>query len=433
MPTRAERVKEAIVAGNADSMLISLYGNRPGIITRQKGRYLDLIRRFQDLFPPAVSVDLFSSPGRTEIGGNHTDHNAGKVLAAAVDLDIIAAAAANDRGCITIESEGHSRVQVDLDQLAPQAEETLKSPSLVRGICSGLRERGYRIGGFDAVLKSDVLRGSGLSSSAAFETLVVAVLNHLYNAGAVPPIEAAKIGQYAENEFFGKPSGLMDQMACAVGGFVAIDFKSAAEPLVERVEFDLGASVYKLVIVNTGGSHADLHEDYAGLPREMRSVAAAFGGHVLREFSLRKVLDNVAALREKVGDRAILRAMHFYRENQRVVGQVEALRSGDFPAFLRLVIDSGRSSWMLCQNCYSPANPLEQGISLALAVSEEILRGKGAWRVHGGGFAGTIQAFAPDSLLAEYLRTMRGIFGEQSCYELNIRSAGATMVKLAVE
>jgi len=423
-------ILETISSGAADGALAALYGSDPAGLSGRRRRYANLVERFGRLFPGGREVELFSAPGRTEVGGNHTDHNGGRVLAAAVDLDIVAAVAANDEGVIRVRSEEYPPVDVKVDRLAAVEEEKFTPSALVRGVCARMEELGYRIGGFDACTASSVPEGSGLSSSAAFEVLVATVLNHLYNDGGVDDITVAQVSQYAENNYFGKPCGLMDQTTCAVGGFVAIDFGDFENPVVEKVHFDFAASGFSLVIVNTGGSHADLHGDYIALEREMKDVARALGGSVLREFSREKVMDNIADLRAKVSDRAILRALHFYGDDQRVVDQVAALERGDFARFLELVVESGRSSWMLCQNCYSCDNVEEQGLAVALALSEDILRGRGAWRVHGGGFAGTIQAFVPGELVGRYVGKLQAVFGEGSCHELMVRPVGA--IKMVV-
>lgn len=423
-------IAQQLDAGQASASLKSLYGDRPANLNRQRQRYASLIAKFAAAFPDITEVELFSVPGRSEVGGNHTDHNAGRVLAAAVDLDAIAVAGKTVTGVITLQSEGYPASVVNVSELEPIEAEKNTSTALVRGVCARMKQMGYQIGGFKAFAASDVLKGSGLSSSAVYEVLVVTILSHLYNQGKVDPILAAQIAQYAENQYFGKPCGLMDQTTCAVGGFVTIDLKDFAKPVVKKVDFDFASSGYALVIVDTGGNHADLTDDYAGVEREMKSVARALGGKVLREFSLEQVLANLAGLRTKVNDRALLRAMHFYQDDQRVVGEVAALEHNQFNRFLALVVESGYSSWMLNQNIYPPKNVAEQGVSLALAVSEELLKGKGAWRVHGGGFAGTIQAFVPGDLLGDYSQRMRAIFGDHSCYELTIRPAGAVKVDL---
>jgi galactokinase len=418
---------DALNAGQFDETLHRLYGNDDAL-EMQRRRYAGLLERFAQTFPGKRDVALFSTPGRTEVGGNHTDHNAGRVLAAAVDLDVIAAVTRNDENIIRVRSDEYPPSDVKVDELDAVEGERFTSAALIRGVCARMKELGHAVGGFDACTASNVPEGSGLSSSAAFEILVVTILNQLYNAGRIGDVLAAQIGQYAENHYFGKPCGLMDQTTCAVGGFVTIDFRDFANPIVNKVDFDLRASGHSLVIVNTGGSHADLHHDYIALEQEMKAVAGELGGTVLREFSREAVLDNLAALRAKVSDRAVLRALHFYGDDQRVVDQVAALKRGDLAAFLKLVTESGDSSWMLCQNCYSSNNVSEQGICIALAVSRSILEGRGAWRVHGGGFAGTIQAFVPRDLLAEYVGALQVVFGEGACHELMVRAVGSTRV-----
>jgi galactokinase len=416
----------AVSAGKADDVLGELYGSDPGVLREQRRRYADLVERFTHLFPGERDVELFSAPGRTEVGGNHTDHNAGRVLAAAVNLDIAAAVARNEEGVIRIRSDEYPAVDVNIDELAVVETERFSPRALVRGICARMEQLGHAVGGFDACTASSVPEGSGLSSSAAFEVLVGTILNHLYNDASVDAITIAQIAQYSENEYFGKPCGLMDQTASAVGGLVTIDFEDLENPVVRKVGFDFAASGFSMVVVNTGASHADLHGEYTAMEQEMKAVARALGGDVLRQFSREKVLDNVPYLRTQVSDRAILRSLHFYGDDHRVVAQVQALERGDFDGFLRLVVESGHSSWMLGQNCYSCINVEEQGLSVALAVSEIILKGKGAWRVHGGGFAGTIQAFVPNELLEQYMDRLQSIFGQGSCHGLMIRSIGAT-------
>jgi galactokinase len=411
--------------GNWEKALQGLYGRAPAALEAQAARWSRLLAGFAASFPDAGKPRLFSVPGRTEVGGNHTDHNAGRVLAAAVDLDVIAAACAAKDGAIVVESEGYPVQHVDLHDLRPVGQERFTAAALTRGVAARMRELGRTVGGARLRITSAVLKGSGLSSSAAYEVAVAAVLNHLYNGGEIPDIEIAQTARYAENVYFGKPCGLMDQTSCAVGGFVTIDFADAARPVVRKVDVDFRASGYGLVIVDTGGSHADLNEEYAAVAGEMRAVAQALGGTLLRDVTREAVLAETPRLRGLVGDRALLRALHYFDDNERVLAQVSALEAGDFPRFLDLVVQSGLSSWTLLQNCYPPAVPREQGVSLALAVSRRMLEGRGAWRVHGGGFAGTIQAFVPADLLAPYAREMRRIFGPRACLELSIRSAGA--------
>ena len=386
--------------------------------------------KFAGFFGDA-DVMLLSVPGRSEICGNHTDHNSGKVLAAAIDRDIIAVASKNDDGVIRFYSEGYPLDTVELSQVADKGNfKRYSSASLIAGVVDGFTKRGYTVGGFNVYSTSDVLKGSGISSSAAYEVMIGNVLNHLYNSGTVDNKEIARIAQYAENEYFGKPSGLMDQMACAVGGFVYIDF-GGKEPLVEPIDFPISDKGYSLCIVNTGGNHADLNEDYAAVPGEMKAVAHAFGKQVLSGIDESELLTCIGALRESVGDRAILRAIHFIRENKRVTVAMEALKRGDLREFLSTVSDSGNSSFKYLQNVYTTANVSEQGLSLALALAEGYLEGKsGACRVHGGGFAGTIQVFVKNEDLAGLVELMDSVFGRGAAMPLGIRSHGAIKIDL---
>ncbi len=369
-------------------------------------------------------IALFSAPGRTEVGGNHTDHNHGKVLAASVDLDAVAAASKNDENIVRVKSRGYNIDIVDLSDLEVSEKDAGKSRALVRGVVARFKELGYNIGGFDATTASKVLSGSGLSSSAAFEVLVGTILNHLYNDGKISPVEIAKIAQYAENVHFKKPCGLLDQMACSVGGFVTIDFADPSSPVIESVSLDFEKTGHSLCIVDTKGNHSDLTDEYGFVRSEMEAVAAFFGKKVLREVTKQQVVENAGEIAGKTGERALLRALHFFNDNERVEKEVAALKAGDFEAFKALVIESGFSSYMYNQNVYSNKEPKSQPLSLALALSEELLKGKGAWRVHGGGFAGTIQAFVPNELLESYTRVMKSVFGDDCCYVLNIRPIG---------
>lgn len=369
-------------------------------------------------------IALFSAPGRTEVGGNHTDHNHGKVLAASVDLDAVAAASKNDENIVRVKSRGYNIDIVDLSDLEVSEKDAGKSRALVRGVVARFKELGYNIGGFDATTASKVLSGSGLSSSAAFEVLVGTILNHLYNDGKISPVEIARIAQYAENVHFKKPCGLLDQMACSVGGFVTIDFADPSSPVIESVSLDFEKTGHSLCIVDTKGNHSDLTDEYGFVRSEMEAVAAFFGKKVLREITKQQVVENAGEIIRKTGERALLRALHFFNDNERVEKEVAALKAGDFEAFKALVIESGFSSYMYNQNVYSNKEPKSQPLSLALALSEELLKGKGAWRVHGGGFAGTIQAFVPNELLGSYTRVMKSVFGDDCCYVLNIRPIG---------
>jgi len=407
----------------------ALYGNDLEVLKKQAQRYTNLLKKFQTAFK-TDEAELFSSPGRTEIGGNHTDHNYGRVLAGAVDLDNVAVAAKNNSAIVRIQSIGYPDFTVDLNNLKPDAGEKYTSASLVRGVSARLKELGFTIGGFNAIIDGGVPKGSGLSSSASFEVLIGAIISHLFNDGKLDPIQNAIIGQYAENNFFGKPCGLMDQTACSVGGLVTIDFKDPSKPIVKKVNFDFTTTGFSLVITDTGGNHADLNDEYASLPTDMKAVAAELGAKVLREVTLEQVVEIIPKIREKVGDRAILRAYHFQGDNQRVVNQVDALEKNDFKSFLGMVVESGYSSYMYNQNIFPVNNVKEQGVSLALALSEMVLKGQGAWRVHGGGFAGTIQAFVPQPLLNKYVDTLEHVYGKGACYKLFIRNAGSVKVEL---
>lgn len=415
--------------GGLDSRFAALYGE--SAVAAQRERYTDAVREFSSLFGADREVRLFSVPGRSEISGNHTDHNRGCVIAAAVDLDIIAVASANGDGRVTVKSKGFPADTVDCHPGEPDEKLFYTSGSLLSGVCAGFEKRGYRVGGYDAYTTSNVLKGSGISSSAAFEVMIGTVMNHLYNDAVITDPVIAEIAQYAENVYFGKPSGLMDQTACAVGGFSFIDFADPKAAKIEKLGFDLSRAGYSLCITNTGGNHADLNDDYASVPAEMKAVAKEFGREVLRGLTVEELLARAGELREKVGDRAILRAFHFIRENERVMGQAEALKKGDIGSFLRGVRASGESSFMYLQNVYTTKNVREQGLSLALAVTDYALSGTertSAWRVHGGGFAGTVQAFVPDENVDGYKSGMEAVFGVGSCAVLKVRPEGCTAV-----
>ncbi len=394
----------------------------------QAERYISLAKDFEEIFGNREDIRFFSAPGRTEVGGNHTDHNHGRVLAAGINLDAVAITSKNDDNTVRIKSRGYSMDTVELSDLSVQECDMGHSNALVRGMCDGFLKRGYKIGGFDACTVSSVLSGSGLSSSAAFEVLVGTCLNYLYNDGRVDAVTIAQIAQYAENVHFGKPCGLMDQMASSVGGFITIDFADPESPVIEKVDFDFASCGHALCIVDTKGNHADLTDEYAAIRSEMESVAAFFGKKVLRDTDEAEFYKNIPAIREKSGDRAVLRAIHFFGDNARVVSEVEALRQGNFEEFKRLICESGASSYMYNQNVYSVKKPAEQPVAIGLAISEQMLKGKGAYRVHGGGFAGTMQAFVPNELLDAYKNAVEDIFGEGSCYVLLIRSLGGTEV-----
>ena len=389
-------------------------------------RYLSLIDGFRGLYGEDREVMLLSAPGRCELIGNHTDHNGGRVVAGAVTRDIIAIAAAREDGRIRLKSEGREECVTSISEAnSPENYEKYTSTALIGGVVKKFREWGYKIGGFDAYTSTEVLAGSGLSSSAAFEVMVGNILNHLYLSGEVSPVGLALAAQYAENEYFGKPSGLMDQLASAVGGFVFMDFEKRGEPLVEGIKLSLSDAGYSLCIVNTRGSHADLNDEYAAVPREMREVARLFGREVLRGVGEDELIAKAAEIRATLGDRAYLRATHFIREDLRAAAAKCALISGNVPEFLALLTASGNSSYKYLQNIYAPKNPAEQGISVALALTDGFLSGEGAYRVQGGGFAGTIEALVPHARVDEYTRLMDGVFGEGSVMHLDVRAAGA--------
>ena len=413
------------LAAAPDEAFRLLYGGCPETAAFQQKRYARCLETFAREFGPRGDIRLLSVPGRSEVGGNHTDHNHGRVLACAVDLDIIAAARATEGSVVRVHSEGFETDIIDLEDLYPREDERNTSAALIRGVCARLRQLGWRVGGFDAFTSSRVLKGSGLSSSAAFEVMVAAIVSHLYNGGRIDPVEMAKAGQFAEGEFFGKPCGLMDQTACAVGGFITIDFADNEHPVIEKVDFDFAASGHCLCIVDTAGDHADLTADYAAVRREMADVARLLGHEYLRDCNETEFYRSLAAIRRQAGDRAALRAIHFFGDNARVAEQTAALRRGDFSTFKRLVVESGRSSAMYLQNTYSVRSPAHQGLSLALALAERLLAGRGAWRVHGGGFAGTIQAFVPNDMVEGFAVAMDGVFGDNACHILSVRPAGA--------
>ena len=372
---------------------------------------------------------VFSAPGRTEIGGNHTDHQHGCVLAAAVDLETVADVCLNGTDKIWIQSEGYPAFSIDIHNLAVNEHEKNTTVALVRGVVAGFAKRDVRVEGFDAVIHSTVLPGSGLSSSAAFEVLIGTVINGLFNQGRTSAEEIAMIGQYAENVYFGKPCGLMDQMASSVGGLVCIDFADPALPKVEKIEFDLEKAGYALCILDSGADHADLTDEYAAIPTEMKQVCSLFGKDVLREIPEEAFLAALPSLRGQVSDRAILRAMHIYRENRRVVKQAEALRNQDVETFLALIRESGNSSWKYLQNITPAGAVKHQEVAVALALCDTYLEGRGAYRVHGGGFAGTVQAFVPLDMLDSFKTSIEAVLGENSCHVLNIRQQGGIRIR----
>ena len=403
-----------------------LYGHREGELARQLTRYSRLVKAHEDLFHAnQAPLYLVSAPGRTEIAGNHTDHNNGRVLAAAVNLDCVACVSPRTDDKVFVQSQGFPAIELTLADLAPRKDEEGTSAALVRGVAAGMAERGFKIGGFDAAITSDVLSGSGLSSSAAYEVLICAIFDALYNGFTVNSTLRAQIAQYAENVYFGKPSGLMYQMASSTGGLVTIDFKG--EPQVTPLSFGFNEAGYSLVVVNTGSSHDNLTAEYASIREEMQAVAQALGEKVLRQVRPEQVWQQINPLREKLGERAVLRAFHFFEENERVKQQVHAIRMNDLGAMFESVKASGESSWMLLQNVY-PGGSVHQSLALALAMAASMLKDKGAWRVHGGGFAGTTLNFVPNEMVDAFVQRMEKVFGTHSCFVLDVRPEGAAIV-----
>ncbi|MBR1597634.1 MAG: galactokinase [Lachnospiraceae bacterium] len=406
--------------------LLDIYVDKDKI-SYQKERYIEALKAFKKLFGDEAEA-IFSAPGRSEIGGNHTDHQHGEVLAASINDDAIAVVARTGKNEVNILSKGYDMITISLDDLEKKESEEGTTHALIRGVIAKTKANGHSIGGFDAYVTSNVLSGSGLSSSAAFETLVGTILSGLYNDMSISAIEIAIIGQYAENVYFGKPCGLMDQMACSVGSLCHIDFADPSDPIVERITFDLDGAGYSLCITDTKGSHADLTPDYAAVPAEMKAVAACFGKEVLHEVPEEDVIAHASVVREKCGDRAFLRAIHFYEENKRVRNEVAALNNNDIDTFLTTVNNSGNSSYKYLQNVYTNHQVDKQNMSIALMLSEMTLGENGVARVHGGGFAGTIQAFVKNEAVAEYKKKMDEIFGEGSCNVLKIRKYGGVKV-----
>lgn len=419
-------LKEQLQNGIFADRLADIYVDTAKIPYQTK-RYINAITTYEKHFG-TDGVEIYSAPGRSEIGGNHTDHQHGEVLAASINNDAIAIVKALDEPTVKVISDGYDLITISLDNLTRKEEEEGTTISLIKGVLAGFVEHGHTVGGFQAYITSDVLIGAGLSSSAAFETIIGTIISGLYNDMTISPIEIAIIGQYAENVYFGKPCGLMDQMACSVGSLVHIDFANPADPMVERVEFDLDAHGYSLCITDTKGSHADLTPDYAAIPAEMKAAAACFGKEVLGEVSKEEVLANLNVIREQVNDRAALRAIHFIYENERVHKEVAALQSDQFDTFLQTVKESGDSSYKYLQNVYTCHDVEHQNVSVALALSDILLGKNGVSRVHGGGFAGTIQAFVKNEAVAEYKKGMETLFGEGACDVLKIRKYGGMKV-----
>lgn len=425
----SETVKEKLADGAYDEKISYIYVCSGQKVKEYRDRLIGAVESFEARFGTGREIGIYSAPGRTEIGGNHTDHQRGRVLAASVNLDVIAVVSKNEKGEVNIKSEGYPMDTLNVGELGARPEEKNSSLALIRGILAKFSQLGCQPGGFDAYTTSSVLSGSGLSSSAAFEVLIGTIVNDLFCGGKESALKIAQIGQYAENVYFGKPSGLMDQAASSVGSFITIDFHDLEQPRVEKIDFDFAGCGYALCIIDTHGSHADLTPDYAAIPAEMKQVAAFFGKEVLSQVDEAEFWASLKKLREKVSDRAVLRAIHFFGDNSRVLKEVDALKGGRFDEFKRLVIESGHSSYMYLQNVFSPAHVDQQGVSVALALCEKLLEpAGGAYRVHGGGFAGTVQAFVPVGSLDAFARSMDAVLGEGSCRRLSIRPVGGIRI-----
>lgn len=426
MPNSIKKLEEAFKEGKYDQLLKDIYVDE-SVLAYQQERYIKALESFKDIYGEK-EVEIYSAPGRSEVGGNHTDHQFGKVLATSINLDAIAIVAKRDDDVIDLKSEGYERIIVSLSSFDPAKAEKGTSQALIQGVASKLKEEGYKIGGFEAYVTSDVLNGAGMSSSAAFEVLIGNILSGLYNDMKIDPVFLAQAGQYAENVYFGKPCGLMDQMASSIGGLINIDFEDPQSPKIKKVEVDFEEYGHSLCIVDTKGSHADLTDEYAAIPEEMKRVAAYFGKEILKQVDKNEFYTNIPEIRKVAGDRAVLRAMHWFEETDRVIDQVNALEEENFEEFKKLIKSSGDSSFKYLQNVYSVKNLSRQEMAVGLALSDVILKGKGVSRVHGGGFAGTIQAFVPNDIVDIYKKNMEDIFGEDACHVLKIRKYGGMKV-----
>ena len=419
-----EQTIEVLNGAGAERLLTELYGADQ--VEEQRGRYRELLEGYRDKFGDG-EVKLFSSPGRTEISGNHTDHNHGKVLAGSINLDCVGVAAVNHSSKVKIVSTTFGQeFTVDLNNLAPSRRKS-GTEDLVKGLLKGFQESGYEVGGFNAYITSNVISAAGVSSSAAFEMLLCSMLNTFFNEGRMDTVAYAHVGKYAENHYWDKASGLLDQMTCAVGGLITIDFMEPSDPKVEKIDFDFGSQNHSLIIVQTGRGHADLSADYSAVPSEMKKVAEFFGKDYCSEITEKDVIDNLAEVRKYAGDRSVLRALHFFEENKRVENMVKALKEDRFDVFLENITASGNSSWKWLQNCYTNSNYQEQGITVALALTELFIadKGRGACRVHGGGFAGVIMAMLPNDLVDEYVEYIEKALGKGNAYRMSIRPHGA--------
>ena len=419
-------LREKISAGGFDPAFKELYRQNGDDTAPARIRWLSLLDKHSSLYDDAPGAMLFSTPGRTEIGGNHTDHQHGCVLAGSVDMDMIAVAAPTGDDTIRLASEGFPQQVIRLEErMEPDSADFNDSRALVRGIAAQFRARGHRVTGFNACLTSNVLKGSGLSSSAAFEVMLGTIMNHLFAGGAVSDIEVCKIGRYAENCYFGKPCGLMDQIACCVGGVAFIDFKDIDNPEISRISVDFRTRGYALCIIDSGADHSDMTDEYSPIPAEMSAVAKCFGKQYLREVDKSQLLLWLSRVREQTGDRAVIRALHFFADSQRTVDEARALTAGDVDTFLKLVNESGRSSHMYLQNVFPLGSTRHQAVGLALALCDEFLGGRGAFRVHGGGFAGTVQAFVPLDIVDSFRDDIERALGAGSCHVLAIRNIGS--------
>lgn len=420
--------KQELSDGVHAARLASLYCCAPAETASEAARYAAVLDGLEKTFGSHAEAGLYSAPGRTEIGGNHTDHQHGRVLAGSVNIDMIAAAAPNDKNQLRVQSEGYDLCVIDLNDLEARKEEENTTASLLRGECAAFTQRGAKLAGLDVYISSNVPKGSGVSSSAAFEVLIGVILNDCFMTEKVSPIAIAQIGQWAENVYFGKPCGLMDQMASSVGNIITIDFASPAKPVVEPVAVDFSKAGLALCILDSGADHADLTDEYAAIPAECRAVAAVCGGEVLRDVPFETFLAKLPECRRQCGDRAVLRAFHVYADNDRVAKQVAALHDGDFGTFLSLVNESGCSSWEYLQNVIPAGYKEHQEVGVTIAAAKHLLVDKGAVRVHGGGFAGTVQAFVPVEMLDEFKAGMEAILGEGRCHVLSIRPEGGAVL-----
>ena len=420
--------KQELSDGVHAARLASLYCCAPAETASEAARYAAVLDGLEKTFGSHAEAGLYSAPGRTEIGGNHTDHQHGRVLAGSVNIDMIAAAAPNDKNQLRVQSEGYDLCVIDLDDLEARKEEENTTAALLRGECAAFTQRGAKLAGLDVYVSSNVPKGSGVSSSAAFEVLIGVILNDCFMTEKVSPIAIAQIGQWAENVYFGKPCGLMDQMASSVGNIITIDFASPAKPVVEPVSVDFSKAGLALCILDSGADHADLTDEYAAIPAECRAVAAVCGGEVLRDVPFETFLAKLPECRRQCGDRAVLRAFHVYADNDRVAKQVAALHDGDFGTFLSLVNESGCSSWEYLQNVIPAGYKEHQEVGVTIAAAKHLLGDKGAVRVHGGGFAGTVQAFVPVEMLDEFKAGMEAILGEGRCHVLSIRPEGGAVL-----